>query len=263
MKANEILIYLSLKYKGQQKDIYNAIKAKEAVHEEEVEKIAAPFLDRVITVIDRDYPDGWKQLRNPSIVSFYEGDRTLLQSSYLRRSVTYVGSRDASGEGKRIAREMGRGLAKEGVLLISGLARGIDGEVMRGAMEGKGKIIGISGAGIDIDYPAQNRDIYDYIRKNGLLLSEFPPGVRPHPEFFPQRNRLLAGLGAVIIVGEAERRSGSLITANIAIEQGKDIGAIPTSPFKESGTNALIKDGAYLIDELEDILALLPKSEKL
>ena len=134
---------------------------------------------------------------------------------------------------------------------------------MRGAMEGKGKIIGISGAGIDIDYPAQNRDIYDYIRKNGLLLSEFPPGVRPHPEFFPQRNRLLAGLGAVIIVGEAERRSGSLITANIAIEQGKDIGAIPTSPFKESGTNALIKDGAYLIDELEDILALLPKSEKL
>lgn len=262
MEAKEILIFLSLKYKGQQKDIFNAIKAKEVIHEPEVKEAAAPFLNKVVTVLDKDYPDGWKQLLMPSILSYYEGNRSLLNPSSLERSVTYVGSRVASAEGKKIAREMGRSLAKAGVTVISGLARGIDGEVMRGAMEEKGKIIGISGAGIDIDYPAQNRDIYDYIRHQGLLLSEFPPGVRPQPEYFPQRNRLLAGLGTITIVGEAERRSGSLITANIAIEQGKDVGAIPTAPFKESGTNALIKDGAYLIDEVSDILTLLPKRKK-
>ncbi len=257
MRAKEILIYLSLIYEGDQKKMYNHIRDKVKVDNDEVSRVAEPFLDSTISVVDDDYPENWKRIYLPSILIHFRGNKKLLSNENLKRSVTYVGSRDASKAGIEMAREVGKTLAKADVTLISGIARGIDAEVMRGAMEEHGKIIGISGAGIDIDYPSQNADIYDYLKREGLLLSEYPKETKPSPENFPQRNRLLAGLGEVVIVGEAEKRSGSIITANMALEFGKDLGCVPSLPRKESATNALIRDGAYLIDEPMDILTIL------
>ena len=255
MSRKEILLFLSQLYEGDVEKVLSHIKAKKDIDcvkaEDCINKVKASYF----TLLDEIYPEGWKQLFLPPILCYYEGDIALLKD--LDRSVTYVGSRDASKEGLSAAYEFGKKLAKDGVIIVSGLARGIDSEVMRGAMEGKGKIIGISGAGIDIDYPTSSKEIYEYTRSHGLLLSEYPEGVSPSPNNFPLRNRLLAATGKVTIVGEAELRSGSLITANHAINLGKDVGCLPSLARKGSGTNALIKDGAYLIDEAEDILSLL------
>ncbi len=259
MNAKEILIYLSFLYKGDSDAMLDHIRKKVEVNSKEVEEFARNVKEPFFTLLDDVYPEDWKQLFLPPLVSFYEGDISLLKD--LTRSVTFVGSRNASKEGLALARRFGKELAKENVTIVSGLARGVDAEVMRGAMEENGKIIGISGAGIDIDYPSSSHDVYEYVRKHGLLLSEYPKGTSPKPDHFPRRNRMLAGTGKIVIVGEAEERSGSLITVSIAANLGKDIGCIPSSPYKGSACNTLIKDGAFLIDQAEDILALLPKEK--
>ncbi len=260
MNGKEILIYLSHFYEGDAEKVLDHIRAKKPVNPREVEAFAASVRTPYITLFDDIYPDDWKQLFLPPLVTYYEGDISLLKE--LKQSVTYVGSRNASRESLALAREFGKELARNGVTVISGLARGIDYEVMRGAMEEKGKVIGISGAGIDIDYPSASKDIYEYTRTHGLLLSEYPKGVSPARNHFPLRNRLLAATGKVTIVGEAELKSGSLITASYAINLGKDVGCLPSLASKGSGTNALIKDGAFLIDEVDDILNLIGIKKK-
>ncbi len=260
MNGKEILVYLSHLYEGDAEKMLDHIRAKKPVNPREVEAFAASVTTPYITLFDDIYPEDWKQLFLPPLVCYYEGDVSLLKD--LKRSVTYVGSRDASRDGLALARQFGQELAKNDVMVISGLARGIDHEAMAGAMEEKGKVIGISGAGIDIDYPSISKDIYEYTRTHGLLLSEYPKGVSPAKNHFPLRNRLLAATGKVTIVGEAELRSGSLITASYAINLGKDVGCLPSLASKGSGTNALIKDGAFLIDEVSDVLSLIGLKEK-
>ncbi len=255
MKANEILTYLSFLYKGNCDLMLTHIKEKRKVTDEELDKFLKSNNPKCFNLLDPVYPNEWKNIALPPLVCFYEGDLSLLKD--LRRSVTFVGSREASKAGLGYARRFGRELAKQGVTIVSGIARGIDAAVMRGAMEENGKIIGISGAGIDIDYPTSSADIYAYLRNRGLLLSEYPPGVTPKKEHFPKRNRILAGTGKMLVVGEAAERSGSLITVSLAVAMGKDVGCLPNPPFEESACNALIKDGAYLIDDPEDVLALL------
>ncbi len=255
MKANEILTYLSFLYKGNCDLMIDHIREKRKVDDAELDNFLKKNHPLCFNLLEPIYPSEWKNIYLPPLVCYYEGDISLLKD--LSRSVTFIGSRDASKEGAINARSFGKALGKAGVTLISGLARGIDAAVMRGAMEAKGKIIGISGAGIDIDYPTGSADIYSYVRKNGLLLSEYPPGVAPKKEHFPKRNRILAATGKLLVVGEAAERSGSLITVSLASALGKDVACLPSPPMKGSACNALIKDGAYLIDEPEDIIALL------
>ena len=237
----------------------NHIKEKTPVNVKEVEDFAAKINAPYFTLFDEAYPKDWKQLYLPPLVCFYEGNIELL--SDLDKSVTYVGSRDASKEGLSLAFKFGKELAKNGVTIVSGLARGIDYEVMRGAMEEKGKIIGISGAGINIDYPSSSKNVYDYVRRSGLLLSEYPFNAKPSKQHFPLRNRLLAATGKITVIGEAEHRSGTCITASNAINLGKDVGCLPFLADKDSEANALIKDGAYLIDSVNDILNLLNENK--
>jgi len=183
------------------------------------------------------------------------GDPELLA----RRAVAIVGARSCSPYGAQVARMLGRELAAAGLLVVSGLARGIDGEAHRGALEARGVTVAVLGCGIDRDYPAANAQLSRRIEEYGLVVSEYEPGVEPAPWRFPARNRIIAGLSEAVVVVEARERSGALITADFALEEGREVLAVPgeiTSSLS-AGTNALLKLGATPLTGSADVLELL------
>lgn len=174
------------------------------------------------------------------------------------RAVAIVGARACSPYGAQVARLLGRELARAGLIVVSGLARGVDGEAHRGALEAGGGTVAVLGCGIDRDYPAVHRDLARRIADSGLLVSEYAPGVEPAPWRFPARNRVIAGLAAAIVVVEARERSGALITADFALEEGREVFACPgeiTSALS-AGTNDLLRLGATPLTKVDDVLEL-------
>jgi DNA processing protein len=173
-------------------------------------------------------------------------------------AVAVVGARACSRYGAHVARALGRDLAAAGLVVVSGLARGIDGEAHRGALDAGGTTIAVLGCGIDRDYPAAHAELARRIRERGLVVSEYEPGVEPAPWRFPARNRIIAGLCAATVVVEARERSGALITADFALEEGRDVLAVPgeiTSSLS-AGTHALLKLGAAPCTGAADVLVL-------
>ncbi|MCS7007814.1 MAG: DNA-processing protein DprA, partial [Thermoleophilia bacterium] len=173
--------------------------------------------------------------------------------------VAVVGARSCSAYGRAVGRLLGRELARAGVVVVSGLARGIDGEAHRGALEADGVTVAVLGCGIDRDYPAAHAELARRIGERGLLVSEYPPGIEPAPWRFPARNRVIAGLCAATVVVEARQRSGALITADFALEEGREVLAVPgeiTSALSE-GTNALLRLGATPATGVADVLEAL------
>lgn len=177
-----------------------------------------------------------------------------------RPSVAVVGARACSPYGSHVARTLGRELAAAGLVVISGLARGIDGEAHRGALEaGGGVTLAVLGCGVDRDYPASHRELGSRIRERALVVSEYAPDVEPAPWRFPARNRIVAGLAAATVVVEARERSGALITADLALEEGREVFAVPgeiTSALS-AGTNALLRQGATALTSADDVLEAL------
>jgi DNA processing protein len=174
-----------------------------------------------------------------------------------KRAVAIVGARACSGYGASIARMLGRELAVAGLVVVSGLARGVDAEAHRGALEAEGATVAVLGCGIDRDYPAAHVDLARRVGETGLVVSEYAPGVEPAPWRFPARNRIIAGLCAATVVVEARERSGALITADFALEEGREVFAVPgeiTSSLS-AGTNALLKLGASPLTDPGDVLA--------
>ena len=173
-----------------------------------------------------------------------------------RGAVAIVGARACSPYGAQVARRLGRELARAGLVVVSGLARGIDGEAHRGALEAGGMTVAVLGCGIDRDYPAAHAELARRIRERGLVVSEYEPGVEPAPWRFPARNRIIAGLCPVTIVVEARERSGALITADLALEEGREVFAVPgeiTSALS-AGSNALLRLGATPLTSAADVL---------
>jgi len=173
-------------------------------------------------------------------------------------TVAVVGARACSPYGSYVARMLGRELGGAGLAVVSGLARGVDGEAHRGALDAGGTTIAVLGCGIDRDYPAAHRELAARIRASGLVVSEYAPGVEPAPWRFPARNRVIAGLSAAVVVVEARDRSGALITADLALEEGRDVLAVPgeiTSALS-AGTNDLLKLGATPLTRSEDVLEI-------
>ena len=175
-----------------------------------------------------------------------------------RPTVAVVGARACSAYGAQVARRLGRELAAAGLVVVSGLARGIDGEAHRGALEAGGLTVAVLGCGIDRDYPAAHAELARRIRERGLVVSEYEPGVEPAPWRFPARNRIIAGLSAATAVVEARERSGALITADLALEEGRDVLAVPgeVTSSLSAGTNALLKLGAAPCTSAQDVLDL-------
>lgn len=206
----------------------------------------------LVTFADEGYPTGLRHLPDPPIVLWTIGDAVCLGAP----AVAVVGSRNASPIGIETARRLARGLASAGLAVVSGLARGIDGAAHRGALQGGGATLGVLGCGVDIVYPRQHQELAADVRASGCLVSELPPGMPPLPRHFPLRNRIISGLSRAVVVVEASEHSGSLITARMALEQGRDVLAVPGNVVSgcHRGCHALIKDGARLVETVEDIL---------
>ena len=206
-----------------------------------------------VSLEDSRFPEKVRHIPDAPYALYYVGK--LPEEN--RKSVAIVGARGRSAYGSEITRILAKALAEHGVQVISGLARGIDGDAHKGALEAKGETYGILGSGIDVCYPKDHKYLYEKIIEDGGVLSEYPPGIAPLPHQFPARNRIISGLSDCVVVIEAKEKSGSLITADFAMEQGKDVYALPgriTDPLSQ-GCNQLIKQGAGIVQSVEDFLA--------
>lgn len=208
---------------------------------------------RVVRWTDADYPPNLKHIADPPPYLIARGT---LESGDAA-CVAVVGARAASEAGLRMAQRLGFELAAHGFIVVSGLARGIDGAAHRGALEAGGRTIAVLGCGIDVAYPPEHRQLADSIvERHGAILSELPLGTAPLPENFPGRNRILSGLSLGVVIVEAAEKSGSLITARMALEQDRQVFAVPGSPLngKTRGSNRLLKEGAVLVECVEDVI---------
>ncbi|HYK64078.1 MAG TPA: DNA-processing protein DprA [Patescibacteria group bacterium] len=208
---------------------------------------------RLVKWTDADYPPNLRQIADPPPFLFVRGPAALTDAN----CIAIVGARAASDIGRRMAQRLGLELAAKGFTVVSGLARGIDGEAHQGALDAHGKTIAVLGCGVDVIYPGEHRRLADAIvESGGALISELPIGTQPLAENFPTRNRILSGLCLGVVIVEAAEKSGSLITARMALEQDRQVFAVPGSPLsgKTRGSNRLLKEGAKLIECVEDVI---------
>ena len=200
-----------------------------------------------------EYPALLRQIHHPPRILFIKGSLAQLPE----RLVAVVGSRKASPYGKNVAERLGEDLAAAGVAVVSGAARGIDSAAHRGCLQQKGVTIAVLGCGIDVAYPPENRELLKEIAATGgCVMSEYAPGTQPRPKFFPARNRIIAGLAQATIVVEANEKSGALITADMALEEGREVLAVPGSIFSpgSKGPHHLLRQGAALVENGVDVL---------
>ena len=210
---------------------------------------------RFIAWDDPAYPESLRDLPSPPRELFVLGDLATLTPPV----VTVVGTRNASEYGLRVTRELTGALARAGACIVSGMARGIDAAAHRAALAERGRTAAVLGTGVDIPYPAGHRELHATIARTGVVISEFPPGTRAAKGSFPRRNRILAALASVTIVVEAPLDSGARNTANIALDLGRTLAAVPgriDSP-QSAGTNDLLREGAHVIATIEDALMLV------
>lgn len=206
----------------------------------------------LLSLASERYPKLLATIPEPPIVLYCRGDLSLID----KPSVAVVGSRSATDYGKRVSTMLAKELAQQGVHIISGGAYGIDAAAHDGALQGGGTTCAVLGSGVDVAYPKAHKDLFQTIEQQGLLLSEYPLGTRPEPFRFPARNRIISGLARGVVVVEATLKSGSLITARLALDQGRDVFAVPgrIDSMKSSGCHRLIQQGAHLIHSTEDII---------
>lgn len=222
----------------------------------ELEKAGIKF----IGISEDDYPEKLRWIYQPPVGLYILGDFI----DFSEPSVCIVGMRKCSEYGKNAAYRFAKELAENGVIIISGMAEGIDGQAHRGAIDGKGRTAAVFANGVDVCFPEFNNKLKEKIIKNGCAISEYPPGTKPKPFRFPIRNRIMSGLSDAVIVVEAKMRSGSLITVRHALDQGKDVFAVPgrITSEKSYGTNDLLKQGAFVLTEARDVLDVLGIEQK-
>ena len=252
----------SLEAAGLRADSIDALKSSEPRKraERDLEELAT-LGGEVLVLADPRYPALLRETYDPPIVLYALGD---INGALAQPAVALVGSRRCSTYGRNIAEKLSRELAERGVTVISGLARGIDSAAHRGALEGKGLTIAVMGTGLDAVYPKENRKLAEQISAHGALVTEFPLATPPLSQNFPFRNRVISGLALGVMVVEGAERSGSLITARLAYEQGRDVFAVPgnITSAKSFGPNYLIKDGAKLVQSWRDVVEEFPADLK-
>lgn len=232
---------------SEKRKIYPKEKAEEELMIAEIKHV------KIITFEDELYPYNLKQIEDFPPILYALGNTDLLKNN---NALAIVGSRNASISAKRLAQELASDLANKNIVIVSGLARGIDSAAHEGALSANGNTIAVLGTGIDIIYPKENEDLYKEMIHKGLILSEYPFHTQPQASNFPRRNRIVSGLSKGALVIEADTHSGSLITAHQALEQGRDVYAVPGAPHdgRSSGCNQLLKDGAVLVETAKDII---------
>jgi DNA processing protein len=217
----------------------------------EIEHIEAAGV-RALTIASPEYPDNLRNIYDPPPLLYVKGSLTPQDKSAL----AVVGSRSSSDYGRRAAHDICREIAASGLTVVSGMARGIDAVAHSAALTAQGRTIAVLGCGVDVVYPPENQKLYDRIIENGAVVSEYSMGAKPNAYNFPARNRIISGLALGVLVVEAGIKSGSLITARMALEQGRDVFAVPGSiySFKTKGAHSLLRNGAKLVEGAADIL---------
>jgi len=243
-------------------------KTVQELHDSEILEKANAEIERlerlgavVITLEDEDYPPLLREIYDPPIAIYVRGD---LKKACARPSIAVVGSRRSSTYGVNAALSLSRDMAQNGLTIVSGLARGIDASAHRGALEAGGLTVAVVGTGLETTYPKEHKKLEEEIAANGAVVSEFPLGTPPLPQNFPYRNRVLSGLCFGVLIVEAAEHSGSLITARMAYEQGREVFAVPGNITSQTsfGPNFLIKDGAKLVQQWRDVVEELPRDLK-
>ncbi|MBT9164212.1 MAG: DNA processing protein DprA [candidate division WS2 bacterium] len=233
-------------------------KVKDFLNKNSVQEVVDNLLQENIyplTIYDRDYPVLLKESKSPPLVIYTRGNKSLLQED----SISVVGTRKPTPYGRKIAFELSAYLA-DYLTIVSGLALGIDSEAHKGALKGSKKTIAVLGSGFHYPYPPENKELFNnIIAEGGLILTEYPPYIKPDSWRFPARNRIIAGISKGTVVIEAGIKSGALITANYAMEEGREVFAVPglITNTNSQGSNRLLKDGAHLVQKYSDILEAL------
>lgn len=228
------------------------ISSKDRIEiEKELYKINR-YQTNIVTLFSECYPEHLKNIYSPPVLLFVKGNLSSADSI----SVSIVGSRNATQYGIRVAYDLGKQLAQKGITVVSGMARGIDTAAHKGALDGGGRTIAVLGCGLDFVYPPENKVLMNNISNNGAVITEYPLGTKPDAKNFPCRNRIISGFSLGTIIVEASSRSGSLITADLALEQNREVFAVPGPIYSKAseGTNNLIKQGAKIVTSLVDIL---------
>ncbi len=206
----------------------------------------------IMCIIDKEYPNNLKQIYDPPITLYIKGNKNILNNT----SIAIIGCREASDYGKKVSRYFAHNLAKKNINIVSGLAKGVDSYAHIGTLSTNGKTIAVVGNGLDIIYPIENMGLCKKILQNGgAIISEYPLGTKPEKNNFPARNRIISGISKGVIVVEAKEKSGTLITVDFALEQGRDVYVIPgnINSINSIGTNNLIKQGAKIVTTYEEI----------
>lgn len=229
------------------KEVWSVAKAEEEILTAEIKNV------KIVSIEDDLYPYNLKQIEDCPPILYALGNTDLLKNDNM---LSIVGSRNASISACRLAGKIASELASENIVIISGMARGIDAAAHEGAIQTNGGTIAVLGTGVDVAYPKENESLYKEITKRGLVLSEFPFHTKPQASNFPRRNRIVSGLSKGVLVIEADLHSGSLITAHQALDQGRDVYATPGTPYdgKSAGCNKLLKEGAILVENAKDVL---------
>jgi DNA processing protein len=211
---------------------------------------------RIVTLVDPDYPSLLREIDDPPLALYARG-RLPIDTSC---TIAVVGTRRGTQYGKMVAGRFASQLGLKGIVVVSGLAAGIDAAAHQGALDVGGQTVAVLGCGLDYPYPKRNQPLFEQIAADGTALSEYPLGMRPAKWTFPQRNRILSGISRGVIVIQAPERSGSLITARLALEQGREVFAVPgnITTITSAGTNRLIKQGAKLVESIDEVLEEFP-----
>ena len=207
---------------------------------------------RIVTLVDPEYPVLLRQIDDPPFALYVRGKLPVDTA----RAIGIVGTRRGTQYGKLVAARLASQLALKGIVVVSGLAAGIDAAAHQGTLDVGGHTVAVLGSGADVCYPKSNQILFDRVAVEGTTLSEYPLGTRPAKWTFPQRNRILAGLCRGVVVVQAPERSGSLITARLALEQGREVFAVPgnITTATSAGTNGLIRQGAKIVESIDDVL---------
>lgn len=239
---------------GMTQTIAQTLGDKDLTHAQEILDQCVEKGIQICTYQDAAYPARLKNIADPPLILYYKGNLTGLDAS---PAIGVVGTRKASAYGLSTAKKLGYQIARCGGILVSGLAEGIDGSAMTGALTAGGTVVGILGCGVDVIYPAMHRSLYLDTERSGCLISEFPPKTPPYKWNFPKRNRLISGLSNGVLVVEAPFGSGSLITARQAADQGRDVFVVPGNIDVPTfhGSNALLRDGAIAVSSGWDVVS--------
>ena len=206
----------------------------------------------VLGLLEKNYPEKLSQINDPPPILYCKGKKEILN----KPSVAVIGARGCSNYGSLVAKELGRQLAARRIVVVSGMARGIDSICQTACLEAGGESIGVLGSGVEVCYPPENKGLYEELQAKGALVSENLPFTKPAPGLFPLRNRIISGLADIVVVVQAREKSGTLITVDMALEQGKEVYAIPGRITDElsKGCNRLLKQGAGMLFSIEDFL---------